>query len=366
MKSEIIGTILIVDDEISIQRSLKRSFFKLPYQIVTASGADEAFSLLRQNEIDIILSDYKMPGDDGNSFLLRVKEKYPSIIRIMISGYIDKAKLMESLFRFNVVSLFPKPWDNSILLNRIDQLLRIKKGCPDPTVWQLMNNPLYFSIHQDDLPIKNLEEYIKYDIPLFAGLLHLYNSDYYNGDHQLDLVRIINHFSEESISQMIQDLIKDGYLSDNFPDLRSSARKMDYIFPILKEKLKINSKIGQNLSPSLFILFRYIILNIEYFKDSDMKEESLFIRKSGNSFSFTEMIKRRSHLIDSFVKLWNIAIPLSIFSENLCRAAKTESFYDLSEGEQLLFVLDYFINEEKEATNEEIIDHIESCYPLYT
>lgn len=366
MKSEIKGTILIVDDEIPIQRSLKRSFFKLPYQILTASGADDAFDYIRENEIDIILSDFKMPGEDGNSFLLKVKEKYPTIIRIMISGYIDKAKLMESLFRFNVVSLFPKPWDNSILLERIDQLLKIKNGINDPLVWNRLNNPLFFNIYRDSLQISNLEEFIKYDIPIFTGLLHLYNSDYYNGDHQLDLDRIIKHFSEESISLMIHSLLNDDYLNAELPQMHSFARKLDELFPRLKEKLNITSKIGDNLSPSLFILFRYIVIFVENIQDSHMRQETLFIQKSGKTFFFSSSIKRRSLLIVSFVKLWNIATPLTIFSENLYSAIENDSFKELSDGEQLLFVLDYFIHKENKATNEEIIDMIDACYPLHS
>lgn len=364
MKSEEKRTILIVDDEISIQRSLKRSFFKSPYRILTASKADEAFEFLQNHKIDIILSDYKMPGEDGVTFLLKVKEKYPSIIRIIISGYIDKAKLMESLFRFNVVSLFPKPWDNRVLLDRIDQLLRIKDEFTDSLIWNRINNPVFFSFHKDSLPILNLEEYIKYDIPIFAGLLHLYNSDYYNGDHQLDLMRIINHFSEDSISPMIQALVSDSYVNDNLPKMRFCAQKMDEIFPELKEKLEITSKIGDNLSPSLFVLLRYIIFFIENTHESEIEKEALFINLIGKDFSFAKPMKRRSQIIISFNKLWNIATPLSIFSENLNKAVELNNFNVLSEGEKLLFILDYFINKENNISNEKIIDQIEAYYKL--
>lgn len=362
MKSESEKSILIVDDEIPIQRSLKRSFFKLPYRIFTASGAEEAYGIIEKNEIDIILSDFKMPGADGNTFLLGVKERYPSTIRILISGYIDKAKLMESLFRFNVVSLFPKPWSNKNLLNRIKELLEIKSRISDINIWTRLNNPILFNFENKNLPIENLEEYIKYDIPIYTGLLHLYNSDYYNGNHQLDLKRIINHFSVDSVSQMITAIQNDNFLNKNIPIMRSSARKMDEIYPVIKNKLNITTKIGDNLSPSFFILMRYILFFIENKPESDIKDPTYFVEWNGDDLAFSKSITDRSIIIDSFTKLWNIATPLTIFSENLFKAALTNSLHELSEGERLLFILDYFIHKDVNSTNTSIMEEVESLY----
>lgn len=362
MKSESEKTILIVDDEIPIQRSLKRSFFKLPYKIFTASGSEEAFGIIRENDIDIILSDFKMPGEDGNSFLLGVKEKYPSIIRIMISGYIDKAKLMESLFRFNVVSLFPKPWDNKSLLERIEELYAVKTRISDRDIWTRLNNPILFNIAMEDLPSDDLERYIKFDIPIYTGLLHLYNSDYYNGDQQLDLKRIINHFSADSISKMITDIIDDNYLNKKIPRMRTSAQKMDQIYPEMKEKLKISTKIGENLPPSFFMLMRYILFFIENNPKADIKDPNIFVELNRSDFVFSKDIKNKSVIIDSFTKLWNIATPLTIFSNSFYIASISNSLYELSEGERLLFIIDYYIHKDICSNNADIINEVEAFY----
>jgi len=140
------GLILIVDDEIPIQNALKRSFFRLPFKIFTASESKSAYEVLKNNNIDLIISDFKMPGEDGVQFLTKVKKDYPSTIRILISGFIDKDKLMQSLFRMNVVALFPKPWENRQLLNRVEELLQLKKLFPSKEIWQKINNPDLFKI----------------------------------------------------------------------------------------------------------------------------------------------------------------------------------------------------------------------------
>jgi len=358
METETTGTILIVDDEIPIQRSLRRSFYKLPYKIFTSSGAKEAFSIIEENDIDIILSDFKMPGLDGHTFLQRVKRSYPSIIRILISGYIDKSKLMESLFRFNVVSLFPKPWDIKLLLARIAELLSIKKSIKDIAIWNRLNNPVLFNIDKMSFQKDKLYEFIKYDIPIYTGLLHLYNSDYYNGDNQLDLMRIINHFSAESISDMISSIVNDNYLNRNLPMMRSNTEKMDKIYPYIKSKFQIKSRIGENLSPSFFILFRYIVFFIENNQKDNIETPTLFIKWNYNSFHFSERIKFRSTLLLSFLRLWNIATPLTEFSEKLYNTTHFHGFNELSDGERLLFLTDFFIHKNATGSREDILAEI--------
>ncbi len=114
--------ILIVDDEVRILKAMSRLFMERDYEIYTAESASQALALLDNTGIDLIISDMRMPLMGGNELLVRVKEKYPEIIRVIISGYADEQAMFAALLH-NVAKLYVfKPWNNSELLGNIEKL----------------------------------------------------------------------------------------------------------------------------------------------------------------------------------------------------------------------------------------------------
>lgn len=114
--------ILIVDDEVQILKALSRMFLDTDYEIFTAENGMEALKILEQNELDMILCDVRMPILDGYKLLTIVKEKYPRIIRIILSGYAEE-KLMFRALLHNLAKLYVfKPWNNDLLLKDIEKL----------------------------------------------------------------------------------------------------------------------------------------------------------------------------------------------------------------------------------------------------
>lgn len=114
--------ILIVDDEVQILKALSRIFLETDYEIFTSQNSTEALELLEKNDIDMVLSDMRMPVLDGYKLLSLVKEKYPKIIRIILSGYADEKPMFQALLH-NVAKLYVfKPWNNDDLLQKINKL----------------------------------------------------------------------------------------------------------------------------------------------------------------------------------------------------------------------------------------------------
>jgi len=108
--------ILIVDDEVQILKAMSRLFMEKDYEIYTAENGMSALTLLANTEIDLIISDMRMPLMNGNELLSTVKEKYPKIIRIILSGYADEKSMFKALLH-NVAKLYIfKPWKNAELL----------------------------------------------------------------------------------------------------------------------------------------------------------------------------------------------------------------------------------------------------------
>lgn len=114
--------ILVVDDELQILKVMQRLFSETDYEIITAENGIDALNLLENTEIDMIISDMKMPLMDGYHLLSTIKEKYPNIIRISLSGYAEETAMYKaSLHNISDYNIF-KPWNNKKLLQDINRI----------------------------------------------------------------------------------------------------------------------------------------------------------------------------------------------------------------------------------------------------
>ena len=114
-------TLLLVDDEQNVLRSLVRLFRRDGYRILAAGNVRDAFGLLATNDVQVILSDQRMSEMDGTEFLGRVKMLYPDTIRLVLSGYTDLATVTEAINRGAIYRFLTKPWDDSKLREHIRQ-----------------------------------------------------------------------------------------------------------------------------------------------------------------------------------------------------------------------------------------------------
>jgi CheY-like chemotaxis protein len=119
-------TLLAVDDEPSILSLLSRLLSRDGYRILTASGATEAFELLAMNQVDVVISDQRMPGTSGVEFLRRVRGLYPDTVRIVMSGHADVQTVTEAINQGAVYKFCSKPWDNDQLRSDVKDAFAYK------------------------------------------------------------------------------------------------------------------------------------------------------------------------------------------------------------------------------------------------
>ena len=105
-------SLLLVDDEENILNSLKRTFRKEQYRIVTAQSGMEGLSVIDREKISLVLSDHRMPGMEGVEFLNEVRQKSPDTIRMMLTGYADMQSVMNAINHGEVYRFITKPWDD--------------------------------------------------------------------------------------------------------------------------------------------------------------------------------------------------------------------------------------------------------------
>ncbi len=108
--------LLCVDDERNVLRALERIFMDDDYAILTASSAEEGLLLFAENpDIQVVISDYRMPGMNGVEFLRQVCEKYPDTVRIVLSGYADTAAVVSAINEGQIYKFVSKPWSDEEL-----------------------------------------------------------------------------------------------------------------------------------------------------------------------------------------------------------------------------------------------------------
>lgn len=118
-------TVLCVDDEIIILRTLQRLFHHKSYKIIVANSAKNALEILEKTAINIIVSDIRMPEIDGANLLEKVANSYPDTYRIVLSGYADFESTVKAINLGKINRFINKPWHNDDLINAVEEGLEI-------------------------------------------------------------------------------------------------------------------------------------------------------------------------------------------------------------------------------------------------
>jgi len=105
-------TLLLVDDEERILRSLRMLFF-MDYSIRMTTDANEAIRILREERVHVIVSDQRMPVMQGSELLRIAREVSPHTMRILLTGYSDFAASVASVNEGEVFRYLLKPWVGS-------------------------------------------------------------------------------------------------------------------------------------------------------------------------------------------------------------------------------------------------------------
>ena len=115
-------SILYVDDEVDNLYSFQ-SLFRRDYKIFIAESGAEALQLLEENKVELIISDQRMPEMTGVEFFEAIKDKYPDVIRMVMTGYSDMQAIIDSINKGRIYQYIAKPWEEDELKVIIDNAL---------------------------------------------------------------------------------------------------------------------------------------------------------------------------------------------------------------------------------------------------
>ena len=108
-------TILVIDDEIRSQESLRRTLEE-DFTVRTASSASEGRTIMERETIQVILCDQRMPEITGVEFLKEVRERWPDTVRIIISGYTETQDIIAGVNEAGIYQYVMKPWHPESLI----------------------------------------------------------------------------------------------------------------------------------------------------------------------------------------------------------------------------------------------------------
>ncbi len=119
-------SILYVDDELNNLVSFK-AVFRIKYNIFTAISGEEAITLLRKNEVNIIITDQRMPQMTGVEFLESILDEFPDPIRILLTGYADMNAVVDAINKGKIFHYLTKPWNEEELDLAINRAYEVYK-----------------------------------------------------------------------------------------------------------------------------------------------------------------------------------------------------------------------------------------------
>jgi HD-like signal output (HDOD) protein len=183
--------ILFVDDEPNILEGLQRMLRPLrhEWEISFADSGAAALAMFEEKHIDVIVSDMKMPGMDGSQLLYAVMEKYPHVIRIILSGYSEKEMIIKSVGTAH--QYLSKPCDAETLKATVTRVSTLRDLLTDVTLRRLVSqlpnipslpllyNELIDELNQSEPSTRVVGDIVKKDIGMTVKILQIVNSAFF-------------------------------------------------------------------------------------------------------------------------------------------------------------------------------------------
>jgi signal transduction histidine kinase len=103
-------TVLVVDDEPDVVKSIQ-DLLRYDYKVLGATRATDGMRLLREQAVHVVLTDQRMPEMTGVEFLRRLREEFPDVVRLLVTGYADIRAVIDAINQGNVYRYITKPWE---------------------------------------------------------------------------------------------------------------------------------------------------------------------------------------------------------------------------------------------------------------
>lgn len=243
-------TIMFVDDEKAILRSLNRLFVNNNIRLFFAESGKQALEILAQHHIDLVISDMRMPQMDGHKLLTEVKRRYPYTSRFILSGFADENEVYTAVLDGSARKYLLKPWDPGQLLLLIKGNLSLRDTLVEKNILGYVEK--FSAIPADDGVRKELLEILKTDastseiatiiendVGITAKVMQVVNSS--ANDKKVGSVR-------QAVANLGKNTLKNILMQEDSFELKDNSRHSDIGYYHIAEHGRMTSRLLTLLS----------------------------------------------------------------------------------------------------------------------
>jgi HD-like signal output (HDOD) protein len=211
-------SILFVDDEPKILEGLRRMLrpYRTVWEMSFANGGEEALAILDSGHYDVVVTDMKMPGMDGARLLEHVRDRHPSVIRLVLSGHFEREAGLRAVpvaHQFLV-----KPCQPEKLCEAIERCCSSNDIFDDASIQSVVAAvgdlpalpqscaALLDALNKPDVPLAEVGRIIESDVGMTAKVLQLVSSAFFGLSEEVTAVR-------SAVSYLGLDILKQLVLS---------------------------------------------------------------------------------------------------------------------------------------------------------
>jgi DNA-binding NtrC family response regulator len=122
------ASVLVLDDSQAVCNAIRRELGREGIEVIGAVNIVSAISLLETHHFDAAITDLVLVGEDGFSFLSEVKEKYPALHVVVLSGFPSEGHIHALKGFSNVVRFIAKPWSEKLLRTSVEEAILMTRS----------------------------------------------------------------------------------------------------------------------------------------------------------------------------------------------------------------------------------------------
>ncbi len=224
--------ILFVDDEKGILDSIKvvlRKYRKI-WEVLLASSMEEALEIVESNNIDILISDFRMPGKSGLDLLELIRKDHPNIIRIILTGQIETEQTIRSIS--TAQQFISKPIRSDELTSILERNVALLKYVDNPYLKKSIGfignlpsktstyNKLTYLLGKPTATITDMASVVEHDLAITAKILQIINSSFFGLVKEVTNIKTAVTLLGENVlrSIVLSEEVKKVLGTEKFPD----------------------------------------------------------------------------------------------------------------------------------------------------
>jgi signal transduction histidine kinase len=253
-------TLLVVDDERDVLESLRHLFHR-GFRVLTAEGGAEALDILAGEDVQVILSDQRMPGMPGDELLARARQLRPDTIRLLFTGYADIQAVMKAVNQGGIFRYILKPWD-------VAELESIVRQAADQHALLAERRRLLVELREANAQLvetnRELEEANALKSAFLEVASHELNTPITIVQGLSDLLTLMNPDREEAERELVEQIAKSAsQLGRLVADMLKLMRSGGFRDPLRVERVDLAAllrEVAEQLGP--FVRARHLRLDL--------------------------------------------------------------------------------------------------------